>query len=240
MTIDPINSALDSLKKLLLTMKTLRSPDGCDWDRQQNPDSLKKYIIEEAYEVIDAIDRGDTEEICEELGDLLLQVVFQAQIFQEQNLFGMAEIADSIDTKLQRRHPHIFASSSPENSEFDWERIKREERSAKGLSLQLESRIPQALPALKRAEKLASTLARNVERSESVEATCQQIMESLPRIMQPATSRQVTEQEIGNILYNLTALARSLDIDAEDALRQSVNRRIKTYDKSTDGCPDRL
>lgn len=228
---DSTKPSLEAIGKLLQTMNALRGPTGCEWDREQTPHSLKKYILEEAYEVIDAIDRNATGEICEELGDLLLQIVFQAQIFQEDNLFGMAEIANSINNKLIRRHPHIFASASSENRESDWERIKQEERKEKGQPLHLDGRIPQALPALKRAEKLVSTLNRVTQSSESTESIYEQIMESLPQIIQASTSHVDAEQTIGDILYQLTALSKSLKIDAEDALRQSVDRRIKKYDK---------
>jgi len=231
MTKETINTALSSLKKLILTMETLRSPGGCDWDRQQSSESLKKYILEEAYEVIDAIDRGDSMEICEELGDLLLQVVFQAQIFGEQELFGMAEVAESIDSKLRRRHPHIFASSPREA--FDWERIKQEERDTKGQPPQLESRIPQAFPALKKAEKLGSILSHSSTDPETVEVTKQKIAEQILQLACPDADQQATEDEIGDILYNLTNYAKSLNIDAEDALRRAVDRRIKKHDKNT-------
>ena len=222
--------ALESLKELLYTMKTLRGPDGCEWDRQQDPDSLKKYILEEAYEVIDAIDRGTPSEICDELGDLLLQVVFQAQIFQERGVFGMADVAAAIDTKLRRRHPHIFASA-PENRRLTWEDIKQDEITEKGHSTKLSNLIPKALPALKRAEKLVSAISRTAEKPQPAEATCQKIIVAMKQITQPIVGREDTERRIGDILFNLTALARSLEIDAEDALRQSVDRRIKNYDK---------
>lgn len=223
--------SLEAISKLLQTIKILRGPNGCEWDREQTSLSLKKYLLEETYEVIDAIDRNATGDICEELGDLLLQIVFQAQIFQEDDLFGMAEIANSINNKLIRRHPHIFASATSENREADWERIKQEERKEKGQPLHLDGRIPQALPALKRAEKLVSTLNRLTQSSESTESTYEQIIETLPKIMQTATNHKNAEQEIGDVLYQLTTLSKSMNIDAEDALRRAVDRRIKKYDE---------
>jgi MazG family protein len=239
MTSKSTDAALESLKNLLLTMKTLRGPNGCAWDRRQTPDSLKQYLLEEAYEVLDALDRGTPAEICEELGDLLLQVVFQAQIFQERASFGMAEVAAAIDTKLRRRHPHIFACAVPQDHETSWEKIKQQERAAKGQSLSLDNRIPQALPALKRAEKLASAIARHAEQSQSVAASCRKIMETLQQVSRAAPRHQIAKRQIGDMLYNLTALAKSLDIDAEDALRQSVARRIESYDQSADQRTDR-
>lgn len=226
----PVDSiTLTAIQGLLQTMRTLRSPEGCDWDRHQSPTSLKKYILEEAYEVIDAIDRGEPAEICDELGDLLLQVVFQAQIFEEQGEFGMAEIAESIDSKLKRRHPHIFASANPANREFDWERIKKEERSAKGQSLHLSSRIPQALPALKRADKLVSYHARENKQPRSPSTTNQKIKTDLAELAS-ATDKKSAERQVGDILYQMAVLSRELEIDAEEALRQSVDRRINNHD----------
>lgn len=232
MTEETINAALSSLKSLILTMETLRNPGGCDWDRQQSPESLKKYILEEAYEVIDAIDRGDAMEICEELGDLLFQVVFQTQIFSERGLFGMAEVAEAIDSKLRRRHPHVFASSSRED--FDWERIKQEERAEKGQSPQLESRIPQALPALKRAEKLAGILSHSSSDAETVEPSSLKLAKQMAQLPCPDAEQQDTDHALGDILYDLTTFANNLNIDAEEALRQAVDRRIKKYDRSAD------
>ena len=142
----------------------------------------------------------------------------------------MAEIAESIDSKLRRRHPHIFASSS--RDAFDWERIKQEERDEKGQSPQLESRIPQAFPALKRAEKLASILSHSSIEPETLEVTKQKIAEQISQLAYPDADQQATEHEIGDILYNLTTYAKNLNIDAEDALRRAVDRRIKKHDRS--------
>jgi MazG family protein len=232
------NQAIVALEELLQTMRTLRSPDGCEWDRQQDPDSLKKYILEEAYELVHAIDTADPEEICEELGDLLLQIVFQAQIFEEMKLFGIAEVANSIDSKLKRRHPHIFADADPSSREEDWNRIKREERTEKGKSLTLASCIPQALPALKRAEKLAGCLARDTKTSAHPLSAMRKITGYLAELGQTTEPSQSTERQIGNILYQMTVLARCLDIDAEEALRTTVEQRIKYHDKSCPGQTD--
>lgn len=230
-----MDAATAALRRLLITMQALRSTNGCDWDRQQTPDSLKKYIIEEAYEVIEAIDHSDPVEICEELGDLLLQVVFQAQIFRERNLFDMTDIADAIDKKLKRRHPHIFAGTPAENREADWERIKQEERTAKGQSHTLASRIPHAFPALKRAEKLSAALTGTMNQPEPVR---QSLLQAISPLAENET--QISERLIGDILFRLTTLARCHDIDAEEALRLTVDRRIKEIDQGAGCCPDRL
>ncbi|HKJ05065.1 MAG TPA: MazG family protein [Geopsychrobacteraceae bacterium] len=232
---DDITSlSLDAIKRLLLTMETLRGPCGCEWDRYQTPESLKKYILEEAYEVIEAIDRGDPLEVCEELGDLLLQIVFQAQIFREKGAFSMVEIADSINQKLLRRHPHIFINTASESIDSDWERIKTKELLDKGKSTSLRDRIPLSFPALKRAEKLAKALTRTTEVTQGVNKTCElAATEALTQLNQQETKQKITEQLIGDALFELTNLAKFHGVDAEDSLRQAVDRRIKLYDEGS-------
>lgn len=147
------SATLKAVNKLLQIMATLRAANGCQWDRKQTPQSLKPYILEEAYELLEAIDTGDPECICDELGDLLLQVVFQAQIFSEADVFSLKDVADSISSKLERRHPHLFAAASHEEHQHRWEEIKQQERAARGQSNKVADRIPNTLPALKRADK---------------------------------------------------------------------------------------
>ena len=145
----------EQLAGLLDTMRLLRSEQGCPWDRQQTPESLCPYILEEAYELVDAIERGDEAEILAELGDLLLQIVFQARIYQERGRFGLGEIAAGIDRKLKRRHPHIFAPQSADDEHPSWDQIKQAELSEQGKPTDFASRVPRNLPALKLADKLA-------------------------------------------------------------------------------------
>ncbi len=212
--------------KLVKIMATLRSPAGCPWDKIQTPETLKPYILEEAYELIEAIDNNDSVEICHELGDLLLQVVFIAQIFSEQNKFDLAEVAHSICNKLTRRHPHVFANASADEHAQRWEEIKQQERLERGKSNRLEDRIPANLPALKKATKVAKKL--NVEKPATHAANIQHNFSSLSKLIEgPTTNKKQYEIALGNLLFNTVQLSHSLQIDAEDLLRKKTMQVMK-------------
>lgn len=204
---------LRKIDELVKTMRHLRSPTGCDWDRKQTPESLRPYILEEAYELIDAIDQGDIDEIKSELGDLLLQIVFQAQIFSEQNQFGIGEVAESINSKLIRRHPHIFNPEENQGAEHDWEKLKQQELKEKGKQVDMASRLPANLPALKQAVKVYNHLKRGQQLSES-EAGAQK------------GSSISTEAEIGQALFSLVCRSLQEDIDPDLALRSYLKNRL--------------
>ena len=211
---------------LVKIMATLRSPAGCPWDKVQTPETLKPYILEEAYELIEAIDHNDSAEICNELGDLLLQVVFIAQIFSEQNKFDLAEVAHSICNKLTRRHPHVFADASADEHAQRWEEIKQQERLEGGKSNKLEDRIPFNLPALKKATKVAKKL--NIEKPATHAANIQLNSSSLSKLIEkPAVNKKQYEIALGNLLFNTVQLSHSLQIDAEDLLRKKTMQVMK-------------
>ncbi|MCD6188319.1 MAG: MazG family protein [Desulfuromusa sp.] len=211
---------------LVKIMATLRSPAGCPWDKVQTPETLKPYILEEAYELIEAIDHNDSVEICNELGDLLLQVVFIAQIFSEQNKFDLAEVAHSICNKLTRRHPHVFANASADEHAQRWEEIKQQERLEGGKSNKLEDRIPSNLPALKKATKVAKKL--NIEKPATHAANIQLNSSSLSKLIEkPAVNKKQYEIALGNLLFNTVQLSHSLQIDAEDLLRKKTMQVMK-------------
>lgn len=224
---------LKAIKQLIEIMVTLRSENGCRWDRQQSPESLKPYILEECYELLEAIDRGATEEICDELGDLLLQVVFQAQIFTERGDFSISDAADSINRKLIRRHPHIFQSESYQGHEQRWEKIKLQERKERGQSNRLAERIPNTLPALMRATKLSGKLAR-----EESSDLFLQVRDQLSRIHEsldnPTISQKIRSNRFGEFLFAATRLAQSLGIDPEDALRNITREKITEIDEENE------
>lgn len=202
------------LRTLLTTMHTLRAPGGCPWDAGQTPESLTPYLLEEACEAIEAIESGSVPAIADELGDLLLQIVFQAEIFAERGAFDFADVAAGINAKLLRRHPHVFAEcaaagDSVEDLARQWERIKRAEQPAVASAHPL-GRLPENLPALQRAQKL---LARARQRGIG--------MEWLDEA--GATSHQsITETELGRALLTLVQLAEANGLDAEQALRKTV------------------
>lgn len=211
---------------LVKIMATLRSPAGCPWDKIQTPETLKPYILEEAYELIEAIDNNDSVEICHELGDLLLQVVFIAQIFSEQNKFDLAEVAHAICNKLTRRHPHVFANASADEHAQRWEEIKQQELLERGKSNKLEDRIPSNLPALKKATKVAKKL--NVEKPATHVSNLQHNFSSLSKLIEePTANKKQYEIALGNLLFNTVQLSHSLQIDAEDLLRKKTMQVMK-------------
>jgi len=207
----PGRDPCQTLNELLATMRTLRAPGGCPWDAEQTPESLAPYILEEACETIEAIESGVTEMIVDELGDLLLQIVFQAQIFSERGGFDFADVVSGINAKLVRRHPHVFASHvliiTAEELAAQWERIKQEERTRHPLHPL--GQLPGNLPALQRAQKL---IARAIRMGIDAE-------QPFP---QPQAERKLTEEELGMALLSLARQAEFSGLDAEQALRQTV------------------
>ncbi len=218
------------MARLEAVMRVLRGPDGCPWDREQTLASLKPYLVEEAYELLDAIDSGDPRKHCDELGDVLLQVVFQARIRQEQGEFDLDAVAHALTEKLIRRHPHVFGEVSAETSEqvlLNWEALKRREGRADGDPPRgtLEG-VPRALPALLRAQRVQSKCAKagfDWERPAQAHA---KVIEELGELEAAIASgdRDAMVAELGDLLFAVVGHARSLDLDAEDALQQAIGR----------------
>lgn len=217
----PDNIIATEILKLTEIMATLRSADGCPWDREQTPETLKPYILEEAYELIDAIDKKDVGEIRDELGDLLLQVIFLAQIYSEQNIFGLADIAHSISSKMIRRHPHVFAGDSADNHKERWNEIKKQERNLKGKGHKLADRIPTNLPALKKATKVSAKLAA-ANPSEKIHTILHEFSILKNLAGQPTLSQNQIEHILGEIFFGTVQLANAFNCDAEDLLRKKT------------------
>jgi MazG family protein len=201
-------------------MHVLRAPGGCPWDAEQTAESLTPFILEEACEAIEAIESGSVAMIADELGDLLLQIVFQAEIFSERQLFDFADVAEGIKDKLIRRHPHVFgglaAVASSDELEQQWEKIKGEERSAEATpSLHPLEQVPVHLPALQRAQKLLVRAQRagfDLERD-------------LPL---PVAATIGTEDDLGRALLALVKEADLLGLDAEQTLRRTLHKLFGT------------
>ena len=219
----------DALQNLVAIMALLRSPQGCHWDREQTPESLKKHILEETYELLEAIDNGEPREICDELGDLLLQVVFQAQIFSERNEFSLSDVAQSISQKLIRRHPHIFSDAGHTEQEQRWEEIKRQERAARGQSNKLAQRLPKTLPALKRASKTAKTLP-CLSPCELVDQIILQLRRIRPSLSGNQAMKSALEDELAKVLFGLVQLTATIGLDSEDLLRKKTTQLIAEID----------
>jgi nucleoside triphosphate diphosphatase len=222
----------DRLRELLVIMARLRGADGCPWDRQQTFASISPYTIEEAYEVADAIERGDMAHLRDELGDLLFQVVFHAQIASEARHFDFQAVAGAICDKLVRRHPHVFGASGPltaAEQNVAWEEFKAQERGAvQREPLSHLDGVPQAQPALMRAYKLSKRAARVGFDWEQASQTADKVAEELAEVRDaaaqgalragPGAAREIFE-EVGDLLFAAANLARKLDVDAEAALR---------------------
>ncbi len=208
---------------LLFTVKKLRAPDGCPWDKEQTHQTLKPYVIEEAYEVIEAIDSKDPQILKDELGDLLLQVVLHAEIADEKKEFNFFDVADNINQKLIRRHPHVFAETkvSGINEVWqNWEQIKKTEKKETAESSQsVLASIPLSLPALYRAAKLQKKAARLGFDWPDNKGVLEKIREELAEFEKEENTKENIIEEFGDILFSLVNLSRKLDFDAEDALR---------------------
>jgi MazG family protein len=227
-------------EKLVGIMARLRGPDGCPWDRQQDRNSLKPMLVEETYEVLEAIDNNDPDGLAEELGDLLLHVVFQAQLGKEDGGFDIDAVIDGICDKLVRRHPHVFGTetaATPEEVVKNWEAIKAQEKTRKLKDRTPEQRsllegIPTRLPALHEAHQISSKAARVGFEWPDIEGVFGKLKEETHELREamtgPENSRQSrVEDEIGDILFVIVNLARFLKIDSESALKRA-NRKFKT------------
>ncbi len=225
---------LRNIDALLEIMRVLRAPDGCPWDREQDFASIAPYTIEEAYEVADAIDRKDFAALKSELGDLLFQAVYHAQMADEERLFSFADIVEAIAEKLIRRHPHVFGSASIETAADQtahWEVVKAAERGRAGHQSALDD-VPLALPALRRAEKLMKRAARVGffwEQPKDIVAKIREETEELVEEVERGDNEKAAE-EFGDVLFVLANLARHLGIDPEESLRrtnQKFERRFR-------------
>jgi ATP diphosphatase len=216
---------------LVRIMARLRAPGGCPWDREQTWSTLRPYVLEEAYEVVDAIERDDAGALREELGDLLLQIVFQAQIAEERGVFTAADVARAIADKLVRRHPHVFAGTTVRDAAEvarNWQRQKDEERSRGGTTAP-DAHVPPGLPALPRAQKLGSVLARRGFDWADANAVLDKVEEEVRELRAAVALGDAPgiAHEIGDLLLATTSLARHLDVPAEMALRDAANRLLE-------------
>jgi MazG family protein len=217
--------SLRPIDRLLAVMALLRDPqDGCPWDRAQTFATIAPYTVEEAYEVADAIERGDLADLKEELGDLLLQVVFHARMAEEAGAFGFEDVAQAISDKMLRRHPHVFgeqAYGSIAEQKADWETLKAEERGRKGRDRSLLDDVPVGLPALTRAMKLSKRAARVGFVWPSIKEVMEKLHEEVGELERELEAGDVEKagQELGDVLFVVANLARTLDVDAEHSLR---------------------
>lgn len=227
----PYTEAAKALQRLLSIMTQLRGPDGCPWDAEQTPETLKPFLLEECYETLEAIDNDQPAEICEELGDLLLQIVFQTQIFEERSEFSMFDVITGIADKLERRHPHVFGDSecqTPDEVSTQWDKIKKKEKETQEKVETTLGTIPRSLPALMHAKKLTERASRAGFDWPEIDGALAKVKEEMAELEQALTedNRQAIENELGDLLFATANLGRYLKIDAEEALRKTIGRFI--------------
>jgi MazG family protein len=226
----PDPAVTQALGELVDVMARLRAPGGCPWDREQTPASLRPYLLEETYEVLEAIDRGEPTALCEELGDLLLQVVFQAEIAAESGRFGIGDVARAIRDKLVRRHPHVFGDVEARDAEEvarNWRRIKAAERQAAGEHDPFAG-VPAALPALARAQQLGDKAAHVGLDWPDAAAVLEKLREEQRELEQAMAGGDAAAvaHEVGDVLLTVASLARHLGVAAEMALREANDRFV--------------
>lgn len=214
-------------------MARLRAPDGCPWDAQQTHASLAKHLLEETHEVLEAIDSGDPDRLRDELGDVLLQVVFHAELAREAGEYDVDDVASGTVEKLIRRHPHVFGDVEVEDASevlVNWERIKAEESG--GDSSGIDDDIPATLPALARAAKVQRRAAGWGFEWRTTEAAMAKLREEIDELA--AASSKDAENELGDVLFAATAVARRLGVDPESALRRTTARFAERYERMRD------
>jgi len=214
----------EAFRKLVEIMAQLRAPDGCPWDREQTHGSLARHLLEETYEVLEAIDNGDLDSLREELGDLVIQIVFHSNIAFEEGAFGVADVLDDLRAKLIRRHPHVFGDVKAETADevkANWDQIKQMEKVTK-----IYEGIPKALPALERASKLEKRSSAVMPIWPDVDAVLAHLQAEIDELRSEIAKddRPRIEAELGDVLFVTVGLANRLRVDPEDALRRMLLR----------------
>jgi MazG family protein len=235
-----MSTAGDEFTRLIEIVARLRAPDGCPWDREQTIDTLKRYVLEETYEVLDAIDRHDHAALREELGDFLFEAVFVAQLEQDAGHFVIADSVRMVADKLVRRHPHVFARHTGESAldtadqvRTRWEEIKTGERGGSSKSKTLLSGIPAALPALLRAYQIGSRAASvgfDWSRPADVVAKIREEVDEIQEVVSASdVDQQRAEEEMGDLLFAIANLSRKLGVEPETALRKANDKFTRRF-----------
>jgi len=240
--IDDINDVNELFGILVETLKILRSPNGCVWDREQDHDSIKKNMVEEAYEALDAIEKKDYQSLKEELGDLLLQVIFHSQIAYENNEFELQEVLKGIIKKLYRRHPHVFGDKNFTNSAEvleSWEEIKKQERKDNPKKTEsIFNDIPKILPSLHYANEIQNRASRLGFDWENAKDVFDKIIEEINELKNEVSKFETInnnnsniKEEIGDLLFSIVNFSRHLNLDSEECLKQSCMKFINRFNE---------
>jgi nucleoside triphosphate diphosphatase len=247
---DRAKEAGDQFAELVRIMARLRAPDGCPWDNKQTFDTIKTYLLEEAYEVMDAIDQRDWDGLADELGDLLLQPVFFAQMAKDEGRFDIVDSLEAINNKLIRRHPHVFGEAvahTAEDVKHRWDEIKKQEKAEQGIapSESMLDGVPRTLPALVEAEKISKKAAGVGFEWPDIGGVLEKLQEEAAELERARASgdQEHIEAEIGDLLFTLVNLARFLKVDPEQALRKTsarFRRRFRHVEREVAGGGARL
>ena len=226
------------VERLLDIMRRLRGPSGCPWDREQTLDSLKTNLIEETYEVIDAMESGDRPELCGELGDLLLQVVFQAQICTEEGSFSFDDVVNGIADKLVRRHPHVFGDVQADTAGEvlkNWEKIKKTEKGT-GKPRSLVEGIPRHLPALAKANLVQKRVARAGFEWDEISGVVAKLEEELAEVKEAMAQQDAAaiREELGDLLFSTVNLSRYLGHEPEELLNENIAKFMRRFQSLED------
>ncbi|HEX9308460.1 MAG TPA: nucleoside triphosphate pyrophosphohydrolase [Anaeromyxobacter sp.] len=229
-----MSRAQAAIERLLSIMERLRGPQGCPWDREQTLKTLRPYVLEETYEVLEAIDAGDPSEHCAELGDLLLQIVFQAQLMKEEGRFEFADVADAISNKLVSRHPHVFGNAEAKDANAvlrQWAALKREENLKKGAGHSVLEGVPREMPALARADRLTEKASRIGFDWPDAAGARAKVAEEIAELDEAMAlgDRDAIEHELGDALFAVANLSRKLGVPPEEALRGTLRRFVSRF-----------
>ena len=228
---------LDKFDTLVDIIARLRAPDGCPWDRQQTHSSLRQNLLEECYEVLDALDEGESGKLCQELGDLLMQIVLHAQIAAEEGEFELGDVIAGINEKLVHRHPHIFGSQkvgSAEEVAHNWEALKREERGEDSLL----ASVPRLMPALAYSQVVQRRVAQVGFDWEDIDGVIDKLAEEVREYKQTESLEQ-RAGEFGDLLFTLVNIARRLGVDSEEALREANRKFYRRFSYMEELCRQR-
>jgi len=229
---------LSQFTTLVDIIAKLRAPDGCPWDKKQTHASLRENLLEECYEVLEALDEGNSDKLCDELGDLLMQVILHTQIATEAGEFELGDVVKSINTKLIHRHPHIFGSKKVKDAEevaLNWEELKREER---GADTSILASAPKQMPALGYSQEIQRRVAQVGFDWKDIDGVIEKLTEEISELKR-ADSQERKAQEFGDLLFTLANIARWLGIDSEAALRQANQRFYRRFSYMEEVCRQR-
>lgn len=229
------NKIHQELTGLISLIKKLRAPDGCPWDQKQTKQDIGKYVLDEAYEVLDSLIENNPQHIREELGDLLFQILFIAEIASEGGEFSLADVMTDVKEKMIRRHPHVFGDvkvNSVREVKENWQEIKRKERGGNSAEKDLFANIPRSLPALKRAQKITAAAAHYGFDWPATSEVLEKLQEELREFHTALADndRYKIEEELGDLLFTLVNLSRFLQVDSETALSNATNKFVRRFD----------